>query len=658
VDHASNTPRVAPPLTLQQLVGAAERLRRRDSRREPPETWLARVEDLRDRLMQRPFVPQPLNAFVIKEGAKERLVTSARPGDRLLEEALLPALRRALAPRMRPSVHGYRAGRSTFSAAVAVAQALASGHHHVACYDVQDFYGSIDRATLHTRMVTLLPAPLVAILDALVAAPLAFEGELRATERGIPLGRPVAPLLANAYLLGLDDAMADPALAVDVMYVRYADDLLVAARTPEARDAAEARIIEALGSVGLALNEKKTERLGYDGEPIAYLGHRVDEHGVYERVAGRRLARILQGSAVDVEAPSPTNEPSADDDLPNERSQTLYVTEPGLYLRMHEGLVVVRRGTETAREIPLHRVDRVLVLAGVSMTSGFLAACITARVPVLFFVGRGREYGSLVAGGMPNPLRLRAQYDLASDPARRLELGRAVVEAKIRAMLRRLANAEDVESIRGRLSQAVRAVAGATDGEVLRGIEGGATRAYYEGFAKRVKREDFGFEGRSRRPPRDPVNSLMSFAYSLLFAEMHTALLAHGLDPHPGVLHELHRNHPALASDLIEPYRPLIADSFVLTLVNNAQVGADGFEAQRNGGVYMTDETRRTVLAAWEAQLGRPAGGGKGTGSPRRLIHAAARAMLRVVLGEAETLRLPLTNTAIDDADALDEVFV
>jgi len=650
---------LSPPITLQQLAGAAERLARKERRPTAIEDWLALVEDTRDRLLREPFTPLPLDAFVSHDSGKERLLTVPRAGDRLLEEALVPTLRRAMASRLRPSVHGYRAGRSTFTAAAAFSTALARGFVYVATLDIARFYDSIDRARLHDALTRWFDARVVALLDALLAAPVMLRGHRMTSERGIPLGRPVSPLVANLYLVDLDDALATPDLADRVVYLRYADDLLVAARSPEDRARAVDRIRAALAALDLTLRDDKTALCTYDGTPIVYLGHAVAADGVYERVGDARLARIVQ-----TERPEASTEGSTktdpDDAQPNTRTQTLYVTENGLYLKIAQGMIVVMRGEQNVREVALHRVDRVMILSSVSFSSAFMASCIESRIPVLFFVGKGAAFGSLVSGGMPNPLRLRAQYDLAREPARRMALARSLVEAKIRAMTRRLTGDGRTLPMRERMAGAQAKLAEAGGPDVLRGLEGEATRAYYEGFALRIKPEGFAFKGRSRRPPKDPINSLMSFAYSLIFSEMQTALLAHGLDPSPALLHEIDRNHPALASDLIEPYRALIADTFVLSIVNNQQVDAlKGFQRQGDGAVYMTRETRRDVLDAYERFMHRPAGGARGSGNPRRLLHAAARSMLRVVLGESAGLTLPLTDGMIDDDDsAMEEVFV
>lgn len=626
-------------VTLQQLVGAAERLARKVPK-VPREEWLGLVDQVRDRLSAPVFEALPLDGFSLKDNGKERLIAAPRPLERLLEEALLPKITRRLEGLLAAGAHGYRPGKSTLTAAAAASRALAGGHHFLLFLDIADFYPSLDRSRLEVKLKEAFDAPLAALLIALVSAPTLFNGELLRSSRGIPLGRAVSPPLSNIYLRDLDAALCTAERASEWTYLRYADDVLVLAKTEAARDEAERRVEAELSRVGLALKPEKKQLHHFDGNPVLYLGHTVDDRGVYQRVAEQRLERILGAArgrakeALDAdESPEPAEQPSL-------RAHTLYITEPGAFVRTAQGRIVVQQGKEITGEVPLHRIDRVLVLAGVGMSSGFLSACIAQNVPVLFFIGKGKAYGSLVAEGMPNPLRLRAQYDLTGDPRRRLDLARSLIGAKIVAMIKRLANAKQAAAARERLREMLSAALAAQDVQALRGFEGNATKTYYEGYATRFRRPGFELVKRTKRPPRDALNSLLSFAYSLIFSEMQTALLAHGLDPYPGLLHDLRRGHPALASDLSEPYRVLVADSFVLMMVNEGRVGLDGFEKRSNGGVYMAGDTRRAVIEAYEGFMSRRGGGGRGT-PPRVLIDAGARAMLRVVLGEAETLDLP-----------------
>jgi len=630
-------------------VGAAERLAKKVPER-TREAWLGMIDEVRDRLAAPEFEPLPLDAFELSQNGKTRVITTSRPQDRLIEEALLPRVMARIEKHLSPNVHGYRPGRSTLTAAVAASDALAQGFHCIGYFDIADFYGSIDRRLLGARLESMFDAELVRLVCALLEAPVLFRGKRQIPPRGIPLGRALSPPLSNAYLLDLDRSMQGEGFVC----VRYADDLLVLARDASSRDQAEAIAQRELARVGLTLKAEKRRHVQFVGGPIVYLGHTLDDQSIYQRVTDARLARISSRGkeraeqAQDGDGAAP--DAAEQDAFPSLRSHTLYVTEHGSFLRVEQGLVIVQKGKETVAEIPLHRVDRILVMAGVGMSSGFLTSCVLQKIPVLFFVGRGRGYGSLVADGMPNPLRLRAQYDLVADVERRIPLARSIVAAKIRAMQRRLSNLKHATTIREQLDQLHRGLETAIDADSLRGYEGAATRFYYEGFGSRIRRPEFAFKERTKRPPKDPLNSLLSFAYSLIFSEMQTALLAHGLDPYPGFLHDLDRGHPALASDLSEPYRVLVADSFVLTVVNEGRVKPEGFEKQAKGAVYMTSETRHRVIDAYEGFMARPLGGAKGAASPRVLIDSAARAMLHVVLGEAEELSLPLTSSIVENS--------
>jgi len=621
-------------LTLQQLVGAAERLESRERHGGVKDDWLARVEEARDRLAQAVFEPLPLNAFVVESGGKERLVASPQNPDRLIQEALIPILTKAIEPLLSPAVHAYRKGRSAATAAWAASQAVAREERHISKLDIRDYFPSIDLRRLEALTADLLPEDAVRLIFAFLRAPRRLNERLVQCENGLPLGQPLSPALANLYLVGVDRAMASH----PVTYLRYSDDLLIAATSASDVLAAEATLIAHLSALGLQLAAEKTDRFEAGDEPFVYLGHAVGNGVVYEKLSGDRERRLAQAPPGHAGAPSTTGASPTKD--ASEPARTLYLTEHGVFVSLREGMARVSKGRATLREIPLRRIDRVMALAGLSMTSGFIGACVQRDIPILFIGRRGGNYGALVPGGLPNPLRLRAQYDLLSDTARRVSLARSIVAAKLSAMLRRLTHVSAAGPCRRSIEDLLPKLEGAQDLDALRGYEGAATKVYYEAFRLRVKPPEFGFGQRTKRPPKDPMNSLLSFAYTLVFGEVHTGLLAAGLDPHPGLLHDLRSGHAALASDLSEPYRVLIADSFVLDLVNKGQVTVHDFESLATGGCYLKDEPRRKVLRAYEAFVGRRPGG-KGS-APRLLIQGACSAMRRVVLGEERDLALPL----------------
>lgn len=618
------------PLTIQQLTGAAERLR--IDGKDLGVDWLALVETARAHCNRRPFKAKPLRAYKkTGKGGKKRTITQAVPEERLIEEALRPLLESAVETNASDAAHGYRRGRSTYTAALAASKALASGRQQLLYADIEDFFGRLQWDQLDQCLTRVLASRIAELTGALARAPLRFGQEMRTRKRGIPLGRVISPYLANLYLAPLDTAMS----RLPVHYIRFADDFLMLAASEDELNTAQQTLETQLAALGLKLNTEKSERRQYEGLPLPYLGHAIDADGVFDRMSGVRLERIASGKNTATPGATPPETPP-----PRRRSHTLYLTEPGIYLHIQSGLLNIRRGKELLREIPLHRLDRILVLSGASMSSGFFSACIAQQIPVLFFVGKGKAYGSLVASGMPNPWRLRAQYELLSDEHRRLHLARQIVLAKISAMRRRARWTQIIDQLRARLAEILSTTQTARDLDALRGCEGSATRTWYQIMNAQIHRPEFRFKKRSKRPPRDPINSLLSFSYSLIFGEMQTALLAEGLDPHPALLHESRPGHAALASDMVEPYRILIADSFVRGLINNRRVHAQDFHAQKNGGVYLQNDPRREVLEAFEEYMEQP-GPGNRIPVPRQALSAAAHAMLRVVLGETRNLALP-----------------
>lgn len=638
------------PLTLQQLAGAALRLQQRKSTLPRDCDLLFLVEAARDRLLVRPYQAEPLPAYRKSKATKIRIICNPSAVDRVINEAVLREIEPTLEPLLSDAVHAYRRGRSVYSAGQALVQMLADGRRHVRLLDIASYYDSLDRTKLANLLQPLLQPALLRLLMAQLAAPLRLDGRVIKRPRGIPTGCAISPAIANAFLLDLDRRMQQ----LPCGYLRYGDDLLVAASTCEEADQAERELRAGLQDLGLAVAEQKVVRAEYAESPIAYLGLLVSDKGIYERVAHDRLERITASTICKriMEGGSGPDDPPAnpDGEVNWRRQRTLYITEPGFYLSFRDAQAIIRHGGKIVREIPFRHIDRVLVLAGAAMSSGFISACVVRNIPLLVFVNKGRAYGSLVAAGMPNPLRLRAQYDLLSDPPRRLALARSIVDAKLQAMQRRLRNVANAAPQRQAIDRLSGQLASAHDSGTLRGLEGQASKVYYEGFALRIKPPQFAFVRRSRRPPKDAINSLLSFSYSLIFGEMQTSLLACGLDPHAGVFHELQPGHPALASDLVEPYRALIADSFVLAVVNQGVLLPSDFTRER-GGVFMTAQGRKTYLGAYEGFMVRPLGGARGHTPPRGLIQAGARAFLGIVMGEAEHLVMPLLHG--DDTDVV-----
>ncbi|RMG17094.1 MAG: CRISPR-associated endonuclease Cas1 [Planctomycetota bacterium] len=327
--------------------------------------------------------------------------------------------------------------------------------------------------------------------------------------------------------------------------------------------------------------------------------------------------------------------PARDDAVP------FYVQRGGTRLGLRKGLLQVRERGELLAERSIEEVSQVSVYGGVQVSTQALRGLLQRDVPVAFFSAGGWFYGWTRGLGRHNVMLRRAQFRAADDSARCLSLARRLVATKIanqRTLLRR--NHPDPEDALDRLSRLRRRAEEAASLAELLGLEGTAARIYYERFPGllRVQWPDFHEGGRSKRPPRDPLNALFSFLYALLCKDWTVTLATVGLDPQVGFYHQPRFGRPALALDLMEEFRPLIADSTVLVLVNNGIVEPADF-LRRGPAVSLRDSARKRVIAAYERRMSElvthPVFGYRI--SYRRILEVQARLLGRHLMGEIET---------------------
>src|ERR1700722_4989863 len=271
---------------------------------------------------------------------------------------------------------------------------------------------------------------------------------------------------------------------------------------------------------------------------------------------------------------------------------TLFIITRGATLRRDHLTLQVQVAKETRLTVPIHQLEAVSLFGMVHVTAGALQLCGEHGVAVSFMTESGRLISRVDAPGSGNVLLRRTQFRWADRDDKRAEVSRCVVAGKVHnarnLLLRggREATADEdgalLQKAAGRLADVIPALAGCTDVDVVRGHEGDAARIYFEAFSCliRHKREHFRLDGRNRRPPLDPVNSLLSFVYGLLLGDCSAAAAAAGLDPSVGFLHVDRPGRPGLALDLMEEFRPLIADRLVLSLINRQQIKPDHFEKQ------------------------------------------------------------------------------
>jgi len=292
---------------------------------------------------------------------------------------------------------------------------------------------------------------------------------------------------------------------------------------------------------------------------------------------------------------------------------TLYVTTQKSYLAREGQNVLVRVEKQTRLRLPVHTIGGIVCFGNVACSPYLLGMCGDAGVSVVFLTESGRFLARVNGKQSGNVLLRRAQHAATTHPEKASTLATTIVSAKIanaRTVLQR-AMRDHASSIPQavEVGRAVRRMAdllGELDRPLaldrLRGVEGEAAALYFSVFDQLIlaQKEAFFLRDRNRRPPRDNMNALLSFLYSILTADLVAACESVGLDPQMGFLHADRAGRPSLALDLVEEFRPVLADRLALSLVNLQQIDIRGFTMRESGVVAMTDETRKTVLVAYQ----------------------------------------------------------
>ena len=329
---------------------------------------------------------------------------------------------------------------------------------------------------------------------------------------------------------------------------------------------------------------------------------------------------------------------------------TLFVTTQGAYVASEGEAVLVRVEQETRLRVPIHMIGGIVCFGRVSCSPALMGICGERGVTISYLSEHGRFLARVEGPVSGNVLLRRAQYRQSEDPYKSADIARAVVTGKVancrNVLLRAVRDHPEgtsvlaIRSAAEQLGQALDRIQTRLPLDTVRGIEGESARAYFQVFDHLItnQKEDFFFHARSRRPPLDNVNSLLSFVYTLLTHDARSALETVGLDPAVGFLHRDRPGRPALALDLVEEFRPVLGDRLVLSLVNKRQIQGKGFIKSETGASLMEEETRKTLLTAYQERkqevITHPFLGEETTVG--MLVHLQARLLARHLRGEMD----------------------
>jgi CRISP-associated protein Cas1 len=292
---------------------------------------------------------------------------------------------------------------------------------------------------------------------------------------------------------------------------------------------------------------------------------------------------------------------------------TLYVMTPNAYVHLENETLRVEVEGEKKLQVPLHHLGSVVCFGDVLVSPALMHRCAEDGRSVVLLNRNGRFMARVEGPVSGNILLRQAQFRAAENAAFALDTARSIVAGKLRnarqVLLRGAREADDdadraaLDRAADSLAASIRALPAATNLDTVRGIEGEAARTYFDNLTRLLRKDTraaFAMNGRSRRPPRDRFNALLSFVYSMVMNDCRSALESVGLDPQLGFLHAVHPGRAALALDLMEEFRAILADRLVLTLINRGQISEKDFEERPGGAVHMQDDARKTVVVAYQ----------------------------------------------------------
>lgn len=525
------------------------------------------------------YEPRDLTEVVLDGDGSRRTLHVPAVRDRVVERSVLEVVTPLVDPVLGPSAYAYRPGLGVLDAVQAVAALRDEGLPWVLRTDVDDCFPSIPIALARRRVGALVDDDdLLRVIDLLLGRMYIAPGGGRRVMRGVAQGCALSPLLANLVLVDVDRALLDEGFPV----VRYADDIAVAARSEA--DAWEAARVAAgaVEELGMSLGPEDTQVMSF-AAGFTFLGEDF----------GPRYPLVIGSPRV--------QEPER---------KVLYAGLQGSRIRVAEGRIVVESADDAdILDVPNGHVRRIVCFGAVGVSAGARSWAMSSDVDVVFASRRGSYLGSLVSeSGAPHASRVRAQVAVQGTQ-RAVAIGKAIIDAKIRkqiVVLRRFGRREHAEVVRDAIvsmEQILRLVPDAQTSAEVMGLEGAAAAAYFPAYGSLLP-EGLRFRLRTRQPPLDVANSALSFLYTVLLAECVTAIHAAGLDPGLGVLHADHEQRPSLALDLLEEFRPLVADQVVLAA---ARLGAlkpeHGRTEEGRAGVLLTRAGREKTLDGYERRM-------------------------------------------------------
>ena len=499
--------------------------------------------------------------------------------DLIVQEYLLQAFAETAERIFEEQSIGFRKGASRESAIEMIRRAVADGYRYVIESDIEDFFPSVDLNTLDKLLGYYLPEKdgvFRSIIQKIVRNGYVLNGTYHDRVRGLAQGSPLSPLLANLYLDSFDEVTEK----WGVKLVRYADDFIILTKTREQAEATLMEAAEYLSGLGLRLKKEKTSIKPVQ-EGFQFLGIR------------------FSGSEVEV--------------MPEEEiklfRKPLYITEPYLFLSVNGEAIDLKKNGEVVETIPIRRISEIMVMEKSSFSTQLMQKCTENNIPLTITLGSGYYVTTVKPDS-------KKYYDLshyhtakyaALDDTGLLSFAKEIAAAKLKnyaALFKQRYEAGQNVFI-SRLEEYITRINSAPGMNEVRGLEGASAKEIFQKLNTLIDPPEFHIISRNRIKP-DRINSMLNFAYYLLFARLNATVRAVGLNPYLGFLHSPEDNYESLVSDLVELFRARI-DRFLIRLINLKIISEKDF-VETDRGFYLTREASRTFLSQYEGEMEKKGG--------------------------------------------------
>lgn len=535
-------------------------------------------------------------------GFRELCIPSVN--DRIIQTAVAQWLSRQYDEEMEDSSFGYRPGRSVQMAVERVVYLRRRGYVWVVDGDIECFFDNVPHDLLLDRLSRF------GIEQRLVDLVGLWLEHLGNMGRGLPQGSPISPVLSNLYLDEIDEKIENHG----VRLVRFADDFLLLCKKERTARKALQRMGALLESHGLKIHPDKTRIVPFE-QSFAFLGHLFVRSMVLEE---SKWDSALENSAeipIACDTYNPDFADSDDDRLADRPGfgnavRSCYVVTPGSRLNSRQAAFIVTREGSTVALVPARHLDRIEMHEGASISNTALRLAAREAINVALVGGHGETLAELDTWRPGKTSLHLAQAALRLDDTLRLTLARQFVHGRLfnqRALLRRLNRRKKIAEVSGAcqyITKKLRAIKTTMDVQALMGHEGDATKHYYGGF-KYLLREGWVFDSRTRRPPKDPTNALISFTSWLLMRDVSLLVQRYGLHPGIGMLHGARDAHPGCAADLIEEFRAPLAEGLCAYLINNRIICPTDFTLEE-GNCKLSSAASSSLVRHYESWLHRP----------------------------------------------------